>query len=62
MSAGLGPRYAFKGPFATIHMNANGVMDYCDRYMAGVKRVLADLGPIPTFEEPQALKVCELIR
>jgi L-gulonate 3-dehydrogenase len=37
---GLGMRWAFIGPFRTIHMNApNGVNDYCDRYSSAIERV-----------------------
>lgn len=36
---GLGMRYSFMGPFETIHLNANGVEDYCHRYGANITTV-----------------------
>ncbi|CAI4226664.1 unnamed protein product [Auanema sp. JU1783] len=56
MKAGLGPRYAFYGPFETIHLNANGVDDYIQKYTAGVRNVTADFGPNPTFEEENVIE------
>lgn len=32
MSQGLGLRYSFMGPFETMHLNATGIGDYCQRY------------------------------
>lgn len=32
MSDGLGMRYAFLGPLETAHLNAEGMLNYCDRY------------------------------
>jgi len=44
---GLGLRWSFIGPFATIELNApGGVADYCARY-AGFYRALADNPPSP---------------
>ncbi|CAJ0573530.1 unnamed protein product, partial [Mesorhabditis spiculigera] len=60
MSEGLGPRYAFQGPLQTIHLNALGVEDYCNRYAAGIRRVLADMGPTPSFEEPEVIEKISL--
>ncbi|CAB3406983.1 unnamed protein product [Caenorhabditis bovis] len=51
MSAGLGPRYAFQGPLETIHLNANGVRDYFNRYANGLRKVTADFKPIPDFRD-----------
>ncbi len=40
---GLGLRWAFMGPFATIELNApGGVVDYCERYSAFFRRLAAD--------------------
>jgi len=40
---GLGLRWSFMGPFATIELNApGGVADYCARYSAFYRRVAAD--------------------
>ncbi|XP_051842556.1 lambda-crystallin homolog isoform X1 [Antechinus flavipes] len=49
MSDGLGMRYAFIGPLETMHLNAEGMLDYCNRYSEGMKRVLKTFGPIPDF-------------
>ncbi|XP_032878626.1 lambda-crystallin homolog [Amblyraja radiata] len=49
MSAGLGMRYAFMGPFETIHLNAEGLKNYCERYDEGMQRVLSSFGPVPEF-------------
>lgn len=32
MSDGLGMRYAFLGPLETAHLNAEGFVNYCERY------------------------------
>jgi len=48
MRDGMGMRYAFMGPMETIHLNAEGVQNYCDRYGETIYNVSEDLGPIPT--------------
>ncbi|KAL2770071.1 lambda-crystallin-like protein isoform 1 [Daubentonia madagascariensis] len=57
MSEGLGMRYAFIGPLETMHLNAEGMLNYCDRYSEGMKRVLKTFGPIPEFSGSTAGKV-----
>uniref|UniRef100_A0A2K6S5P5 L-gulonate 3-dehydrogenase n=1 Tax=Saimiri boliviensis boliviensis TaxID=39432 RepID=A0A2K6S5P5_SAIBB len=57
MSEGLGMRYAFIGPLETMHLNAEGMLSYCDRYSEGMKRVLKTFGPIPEFSRATAEKV-----
>ena len=32
ISHGLGLRYSFMGPFETMHLNATGINEYCERY------------------------------
>ncbi|EPB68393.1 hypothetical protein ANCCEY_12520 [Ancylostoma ceylanicum] len=59
MSAGLGPRYAIHGPLQTVHLNANGIRDYFARYGDGIRRVLADMGPTPTFKETATVEKLE---
>ena len=49
-TSGLGMRYAFMGPFETIHLNAEGVENYMERYASSIRRVSSDFGPIPTFD------------
>jgi L-gulonate 3-dehydrogenase len=43
----LGPRYAFMGPFETIHLNADGVRNYCERYGDTIWNVSQTFGPTP---------------
>jgi L-gulonate 3-dehydrogenase len=47
MKDGLGPRYAFMGPFETIHLNAEGVGNYCLRYGETIWNVSQTFGPTP---------------
>ncbi|XP_072542140.1 lambda-crystallin homolog isoform X1 [Salminus brasiliensis] len=66
MSEGLGMRYAFIGPFETMHLNApEGLEDYLKRYREGMKRVLSSFGPVPEFDGEAATRInkeiCELI-
>jgi len=59
---GIGLRYAFYGPLQVMHMNANGIRDYTDRYAAGIKPVLVEQTYVPTFVEPSTLdKVAECL-
>ena len=48
MKDGMGMRYAFMGPMETIHLNAEGTQNYCDRYGETIYNVSSDSGPIPT--------------
>jgi len=48
MKDGMGMRYAFMGPMETIHLNAEGTQNYCDRYGDTIYDVSSDMGPIPT--------------
>ncbi|KAI5759511.1 CRYL1 [Gulo gulo luscus] len=57
MSDGLGMRYAFIGPLETMHLNAEGMLSYCDRYSEGMQHVLKTFGPIPDFSGATAEKV-----
>lgn len=57
MSDGLGMRYAFIGPLETMHLNAEGVTSYCERYSEGMKRVLETFGPVPEFSGATVEKV-----
>ena len=36
---GLGLRYSFMGPFETMHLNVNGVEDYCKTYGANILNI-----------------------
>ncbi|XP_047578816.1 lambda-crystallin homolog isoform X3 [Lutra lutra] len=57
MSDGLGMRYAFIGPLETMHLNAEGMLSYCDRYSEGMQHVLKTFGPIPDFSGATVEKV-----
>ncbi|XP_057563326.1 lambda-crystallin homolog isoform X2 [Hippopotamus amphibius kiboko] len=57
MSDGLGMRYAFIGPLETMHLNAEGMLNYCDRYAEGMRRVLKTFGPVPEFSGATAEKM-----
>jgi len=48
MKSGMGMRYAFMGPMETIHLNAEGTQNYCDRYGETIFKVSSDSGPVPT--------------
>ncbi|KAK6170373.1 hypothetical protein SNE40_018782 [Patella caerulea] len=47
MYEGLGRRYAFIGPLETMHLNADGIVDYCKRYAEGAYNVSATFTPPP---------------
>jgi len=49
MVDGLGPRYAFIGPLETMHLNADGIVDYCQRYAQGAYKVCETLVPPPVM-------------
>ncbi|KAK1340692.1 hypothetical protein QTO34_017083 [Cnephaeus nilssonii] len=57
MSHGLGLRYAFIGPLETMHLNAEGMLSYCDRYGESMKHVLKTFGPIPEFSGATVEKI-----
>ncbi|XP_023332864.1 lambda-crystallin [Eurytemora carolleeae] len=48
MKDGMGMRYALMGPMETIHLNADGTQNYCDRYGETIFNVSSDSGPVPT--------------
>ncbi|XP_021573204.1 lambda-crystallin homolog isoform X1 [Carlito syrichta] len=62
MSEGLGMRYAFIGPLETMHLNAEGMLSYCDRYGESMRRVLKTFGPVPEFSRATAEKVNQAMR
>lgn len=60
MKDGLGPRYAFIGPLETMHLNADGIVDYCKRYADGAFRVCQTMTPPPIqYDISTAEKVLE---
>jgi len=50
MSEGLGMRYAFMGPLQTCHLNAEGLLNYCERYGEMIHGVASTFGPTPRFD------------
>jgi 3-hydroxyacyl-CoA dehydrogenase len=49
---GLGLRWSFMGPFATIELNApGGIADYCARYTGFYKRLQANPAGVEVFED-----------
>ncbi|XP_043929127.1 lambda-crystallin homolog [Protopterus annectens] len=61
MSEGLGMRYAFIGPLETMHLNADGMKDYCEKYSESVRRVASSFGPVPEFSGEAADKINEAL-
>ncbi|XP_043207249.1 lambda-crystallin homolog [Amphibalanus amphitrite] len=57
MKDGLGPRYAFMGPLETAHLNAEGMLNYCERYGSTIEGVSKTLGPIPHWGGAQAEEI-----
>ena len=50
---GLGLRWSFMGPFATIELNApGGIADYCARYTGFYKKLQATPAGVEVFEGP----------
>ena len=55
---GLGLRWSFMGPFATIELNApGGVADYCARYSGFYRRLAADPPAPKVWDDEHAARV-----
>jgi len=55
---GLGLRWSFMGPFATIELNApGGIADYCARYTGFYKRLQAKPAGVDVFEGPSIANI-----
>ena len=55
---GLGLRWSFMGPFATIELNApGGVADYCARYAGFYRRLAADPASPDVWDGESAARV-----
>lgn len=52
MSDGLGMRYAFLGTLETTHLNAEGFVNYCERYRESMYNVSKTLQTLQKFEGP----------
>uniref|UniRef100_A0A182PQL4 N-acetyltransferase domain-containing protein n=1 Tax=Anopheles epiroticus TaxID=199890 RepID=A0A182PQL4_9DIPT len=59
MSEGLGMRYAFLGPLETAHLNAEGMLNYCERYCNTIYAVSQTMGPTPRMEGKVAEQVAK---
>ena len=46
LTEGIGMRYAFMGNFETMQLNANGAVDYCQKYGENIKRVCVEQGEL----------------
>ena len=58
---GLGMRYAFIGPFQTIHLNADGTENYMQKYAESIRRVSSTFGEIPTYDGEALKKINEAL-
>ncbi|XP_018564768.1 lambda-crystallin homolog [Anoplophora glabripennis] len=56
MSDGLGMRYAFLGPLETTHLNAEGFVNYCERYADTMHSVSEDFKPPPAKYDEHKVK------
>jgi L-gulonate 3-dehydrogenase len=55
---GLGLRWSFMGPFATIELNApGGIADYCARYTGFYKRLQAKPAGVEVFEDENVANI-----
>lgn len=59
VSEGLGPRYAFMGPWMTGHLNAAGLDDYLKRYNEGIYNVSKECQPLLKIEGQTAEQIIE---
>lgn len=59
VSDGLGPRYAFMGPWMTAHLNAAGLGDYFERYVEGIYDVGLDCQPLLRIEGEAAQQIVD---
>lgn len=57
---GLGLRWSFMGPFATIELNApGGIADYCARYTGFYKRLQANPAGVDVYESANIEKIMQ---
>lgn len=59
VSEGLGPRYAFMGPWMTAHLNAEGLGDYLERYADGIYKVSLECDTIMPIEGEAAQQIVD---
>ena len=55
---GLGLRWSFMGPFATIELNApGGIADYCARYTGFYKRLQSDPAGVEVYGDDNIARI-----
>jgi L-gulonate 3-dehydrogenase len=55
---GLGLRWSFMGPFATIELNApGGIADYCARYTGFYKRLQSDPAGVEVYGDDSIARI-----
>jgi 3-hydroxyacyl-CoA dehydrogenase len=55
---GLGLRWSFMGPFATIELNApGGIADYCARYTGFYKRLQSDPAGVEVYQDDNIARI-----
>lgn len=59
VSDGLGPRYAFMGPWMTAHLNAAGMGEYLEKYSEGIYNVSKDCQPLLKIEGDAAKQIVD---
>lgn len=59
MSDGLGMRYAFLGMLETTHLNAEGFVNYCERYSKTMYEVSNTFKPVPKFEGSKVVEMAK---
>lgn len=59
MSKGLGLRYSFMGPFETMHLNATGILDYCEKYGANIEKICEEQAGPRQLHDSNTAKVVE---
>lgn len=56
---GLGPRYAFIGPWMTAHLNAQGMAEYFEKYSEGLFQVAKSRPEIEKMQGPLADQISQ---
>lgn len=59
MSDGLGMRYAFLGILETTHLNAEGFVEYCQKYANTIYAVSKDFKPLQKMEGPKVQEIAK---
>lgn len=59
MSDGLGMRYAFLGALETTHLNADGFVNYCERYSKTIFEISKDFKPPERWEGEKVTEIAK---